>query len=199
MLPVEFAAGPPLSTRTVSSSLTLVFADMICFTLVFSVSAGVSSSFRSSFCMDARRFSHHSFSAAVWAWISSSRLRNTVVAAISLADWKIVVPQFAWSAFAFRTYQFKKQQGGDIVNTSITTSRSSASISCSALRNLCQRSSPTLPLCRRVLHACLAVLIWIIRWISSTARRRSAALITLSGTFGAFSLPSSGSRCKSDR
>ncbi len=43
--------------------------------------------------------------------------------------------------------------------TSITTSRSSSSISFSARKNRCQRSSPTLPRCNKVLHACFAALI----------------------------------------
>ena len=96
-------------------------------------------------------------------------------------------------------HQYKVHQSILARLTSITTSRNSSSISFSALRNRCQRSSPTLPRASKLLHACLAVLIWIIRWMSSTARFRSAARRILSGTLGVFSFPSSGSRCRSDR
>jgi hypothetical protein len=84
MLPLSVAAGG--STMIASSSLL---------TLLAAVFAGVgnpsvSSSFRNSFLIESLRFSHHSFSDSVFAWISSSRFRKTVFAAISFADWKIV-------------------------------------------------------------------------------------------------------------
>jgi hypothetical protein len=81
----------------------------------------------------------------------------------------------------------------------MTTSLSSSSISFSARWNLCHRSSPTLPFWSSELQACFAVRICTSRWMSSTARLSSAARITLSGILGAFSLPSSGSMCRSER
>src|SRR5258708_1532487 len=85
MLPLLDAAGPPLSTRTESSSLLVLIR-----VLAGVVVDGVSNPFMSSDCMDARRFSHHAFSVSVCAWISPSRVRKATFAAISLADWKIV-------------------------------------------------------------------------------------------------------------
>lgn len=84
-------------------------------------------------------------------------------------------------------------------HTSITTSRSSFSISFSARWNRCHKSSPTLPFCRSDVMACFAVRICTRRLMSSTARRRSAAFRTLSGTFGVFSSPFSGSMCRRER
>ena len=59
-----------------------------------------SSSLMNSFCICDRRFSHHCFSDSVWAWMSSRRFRSTVLAAISLADWKMVWPQLGARALA---------------------------------------------------------------------------------------------------
>jgi hypothetical protein len=83
MLPLSLTAG--LSTMMGSSSLL---------PLLMTVLAGVddpslSSSFKNSFLIESLRFSHQSFSDSVCAWISSSRFRKTVFAAISFADWKI--------------------------------------------------------------------------------------------------------------
>jgi hypothetical protein len=77
-------------------------------------------------------------------------------------------------------------------HTSLTTSLNSSSISFSALKNLCHKSSPTEPRCNNDVRACFEFRIWTIRRISSVARRRSAALMTVSGTAGDFSSPSSG-------
>lgn len=155
------------------------------------------------------RLAHHSFSASVWFVMSSRRLRSIVLAAISLADWKIVWPQLGASALAFwfheesvLVFELRLQKGGEHssrVLTSITTSLSSSSISFSARLNRCHRSSPTLPRASSELQAALAVRIWMMRWMSSTARRSRAVRKTLSGTLGAFSEPSSGSRWSSDR
>ena len=91
MLPVLLA----VSTRTASSSLTALPG--------VPVGLGpLSISFMNSDWMDALRFSHHSFSESVWAWISSRRVLNIVPCAISFADEKIVWPQFGARAFAFR-------------------------------------------------------------------------------------------------
>jgi hypothetical protein len=84
MLPLSVVAGG--STMIASSSLLTLLAAVfagVC-------SPSVSSSFRNSFLIESLRFSHHSFSDSVFAWISSSRFRKTVFAAISFADWKIV-------------------------------------------------------------------------------------------------------------
>jgi hypothetical protein len=94
MLPLSMLTG--LSTKIASSSLL---------TLLVCVFAGVESpsdsiSFRNSFLMKSLRFSHHSFSDSVCAWISSRRFRKTVFAAISFADWKIDCPQLLERAFA---------------------------------------------------------------------------------------------------
>ena len=95
MLPLSVLAG--LSTKIASSSLlTLLVCDL----------AGVESpsdsiSFRNSFLMESLRFSHHSLSDSVCAWISSRRFRKTVFAAISFADWKIDCPQLLERAFAW--------------------------------------------------------------------------------------------------
>ncbi len=97
MLPVSLAVG--FSTRTVSSSLVLLLAGAAGF--VAGAAAGASSSFIKSVLIDARRFSHQSFSACTCAWTSARRFRKTVFAAISLADWKIVWPQLGASALAF--------------------------------------------------------------------------------------------------
>lgn len=60
------------------------------------------SSFMKSDWIVARRFSHHAFSDSVVSWISSRRLRTTVLAAISLADWKMVWPQLGERALAWK-------------------------------------------------------------------------------------------------
>lgn len=86
---------PPLagvSTSTASSSLAP-------FPELFSDS---SSSFIKSLWIWPLRFSHHCFSASVWALISSRRLRSLVLAAISCADWKMVGPQLGDRALAWR-------------------------------------------------------------------------------------------------
>ena len=75
--------GVPASTR-IPSSLGAVACDL---------STSLSSSFMKSEEMAARRFSHHSFSASVFAVISSSFFWNIVFAAISLAVWKMLWPQ----------------------------------------------------------------------------------------------------------
>jgi hypothetical protein len=82
---------------------------------------------------------------------------------------------------------FKRNRSG---LTSLTTSLNSSSISFSALRNRCHKSSPTEPRCNNDASACLEFLICTIRRISSVARRRRAALRVVSGMAG--SPPSSG-------
>lgn len=89
------------STSTPSSSDDALLAAAFS-AAAFSAAAllSSSSSLRKSFWIDARRLSHHSFSAAAWDWISSSLLRRTAFDAISLADWKIVWPQLGARALA---------------------------------------------------------------------------------------------------
>ena len=191
MLPVGFTAGPPPSTKMPSSSLPGLATGFFA-----GVATSSSSSFMNPDWIDARRFSHHSLSEGTFAWIWSSFFLKAVLAAISLADWNIELPQPSVSAFAYCLLAtFKKIGGGE--HTSWTTSLSSSSMSRSARVNLSLRSSPTLPRCNNVVHACFALLICIIRWISSTARRKRAARRTLSGTLTGFSLP--GSRCSKER
>ena len=87
--PEGVAEGVLVSTKTGSSSLA-----------TFALSVSSSNSFMNSFLMVVRRFSHHSFSCSVCAWISSSRSRSVVLAAISFADWKMIWPQFGARALA---------------------------------------------------------------------------------------------------
>lgn len=78
-------SGPPPSTKIPSSSLpAFPVADLA------GVVGAWSNSFINSDLIVARFFSHHSFSVACWASISSNRFRSWVFAAISFADWKMV-------------------------------------------------------------------------------------------------------------
>lgn len=90
--PDGVADGDSVSTRTASSSLT---------TLACAFSDSLSSSLMNSVLMLALRFSHHSLSRSVCASISSSRSRRTLLAAISLADWKMIWPHPGTRAFAW--------------------------------------------------------------------------------------------------
>jgi hypothetical protein len=120
-----------VSTRTGSSSLPA---------LACAFSDSASSSFMKSCLMLARRFSHHSLSCSVRASISSRRSRRSLLAAISLADWKMTWPHPGTSALAWFWSLLTGVQvgsGGEVgdvkkLHTSITTSRSSSSISFSA-------------------------------------------------------------------
>lgn len=86
----EASAGEPASTRIPSSLAGALGCDL----------ASSSSSFMNSEEMALRRFSHHSFSESVLAWISSILVWNKVFAAISLAVWKMVWPQLGASPLA---------------------------------------------------------------------------------------------------
>lgn len=72
-----------VSTTTESSSLVVLIPEVV---VLASVEGAASSSFIKPASIEARRFSHHSFSAVVCAWISSSFSRKTVLARISFAD-----------------------------------------------------------------------------------------------------------------
>jgi hypothetical protein len=76
-----------LSTITVSSSLLVLRPRPA---LLDVVEALLSSSFMKSSSTLARFFAHHSCSFAVDASISAMRLRKTVFAWISFADWKMI-------------------------------------------------------------------------------------------------------------
>lgn len=83
LLAFFFFFDAAVSTTTESSSLVVLIPEVV---VLASVEGAASSSFIKPASIEARLFSHHSFSAAVCASISSSFSRKTVLARISFAD-----------------------------------------------------------------------------------------------------------------
>lgn len=96
-----------VSTSTGSSSLatlgTLVtLADLACSasSSAATATAAALTDSAAAWTTGPRRFSHHCFSWSTVSWISSRRSRRVVLAAISLADWKMIWPQLGARALA---------------------------------------------------------------------------------------------------
>lgn len=110
LLPVPLpppAAGPPPSTNTASSSVLPLLVPVAETGFEVELAAAVlvplgasSNSFMKSDCILAFFRSHHSRSVWPWACSSAMRARSCSLLTISLADWKIVWPQFGESALA---------------------------------------------------------------------------------------------------